>query len=126
MKDDGCLDRPSPWYNSAEQEALRQAMGHTRRLAERMNLAAMTPEPRLASTRYCLAHPGTEYLIYQPNAGESFSVDLAPGGYTYQWFNPANGETAARGKLEAAVGGQKFNAPFGGTAVIHLKRTNRD
>ena len=30
---------------------------------------------RLASTGYCLANPGTEYLIYQPKVGEDFSVE---------------------------------------------------
>jgi len=39
-------------------------MGDTRRYAEKMNLAAMTPHPELVSTRYCLANPGEEYLVY--------------------------------------------------------------
>ena len=52
----------------------RRAMGHARRYAERMNLAAMTPQPGLASTGYCLAHVGAEYLIYQPKPGEQVSV----------------------------------------------------
>ena len=56
--------------------ASRRAMGQTRRLVERMNLAAMTPHPELASTRYCLANPGKEYLVYQPKDGEGFSVEV--------------------------------------------------
>jgi hypothetical protein len=59
---------PSPRLEQA-----RRALGDTRRFAERMNLAAMTPRNELASTRYCLAHPGHEYLIYQPKAGEAFT-----------------------------------------------------
>jgi hypothetical protein len=65
----------------AAMEGARQAMGDTRRFAERMNLAAMTPQPTWASTRYCLARAGTEYLIYQPEGGEGFSVELSPGAY---------------------------------------------
>ena len=48
--------------------ASRQAMGQVRRMAERMDLAAMTPRGDLASSGYCLASPGTEYLIFQPDA----------------------------------------------------------
>jgi len=44
-----------------------------------MNLAAMTPQGELASTKYCLANAGTEYLVYQPKPGEGFSVELKPG-----------------------------------------------
>jgi hypothetical protein len=46
--------------------ASRKAMGDTRRFAERMNLATMIPQPALASTHYCLANPGKEYLVYVP------------------------------------------------------------
>src|SRR5262249_50167579 len=42
----------------------RKAMGATRALAERLPLAAMTPHDELSSTRYCLAMPAAEYLVY--------------------------------------------------------------
>jgi hypothetical protein len=60
-------------------EPLRAAMGHTRRFAERVNLAAMQPHDELASTGYCLANPGREYLVYQPKQGQAFSVELQAG-----------------------------------------------
>ncbi len=44
-------------------EPIRRSMGFARRLAERVNLAAMTPLNTLASTQYCLADPGSEYLV---------------------------------------------------------------
>ena len=28
----------------------------------------------LANTKFCLANPGTGYLVYQPKSGETFSV----------------------------------------------------
>jgi hypothetical protein len=115
------LDKPSPWYNAAEQEALRRAMGHTLMFAERMNLAAMTPQPRLASTRYCLANPGVEYLVYQPKPGELFSVNLHPGAYHYEWFNPADGQTVGSGDLET-TDSHEFKVPFTGAGVLYLAR----
>src|SRR6266545_4155811 len=81
------------WKNveAATMEGARQAMGQTRRFSEKMNLAAMTPQPKLASTRYCLANPGKEYLVYQPKPGEAFSVNLKRGAYHCEWFDPVKG-----------------------------------
>jgi hypothetical protein len=109
------------WTSSAEQEAMRKAMGYALRYAGKIDLAAMTPRGELSSTRYCLAHPGKEYLVYQPEAGEPFSVELKAGTYRYEWFNPATGEAAGDGSLEAAGGGRQLKAPFAGEAVLHLK-----
>ena len=102
-------------------ESARKAMGDTRRYAERLNLAAMAPHNELSSTGYCLANPGAEYLIYQPKAGETFSVELEQGSYHYGWFNPAEGQNAGGDNIEAAGGGQQFKAPFAGDAVLYLK-----
>jgi hypothetical protein len=41
-------------------------MGDTLTYAQRMGLASMAPRNDLASTTYCLAHPGMEYLVYLP------------------------------------------------------------
>ena len=73
-------------------EDIRRAMGQTRRLADRVNLAAMTPHEELASTRYCLANPGVAYIVYLPMGGE-VTVDLTgiAGTLTTEWFNPAHG-----------------------------------
>ncbi|MBI5771355.1 MAG: DUF4038 domain-containing protein [Verrucomicrobia bacterium] len=98
----------------------RPAMGHTRAYAERVNLAAMTPRNDLASTEYCLANPGNEYLVYLPDSGE-VTVDLsaATGAMTVEWFNPRTAEKRAG---ERVGGGAKrqFQAPFPGDAVLHL------
>jgi len=107
--------------DSAGWIAGRAAMGHTRRLAERVNLAGMTPSKDLASSGYCLAHPGKEYLVYLPEGGE-VTVDLtaASGTITVQWLHPVEG-TIMSG--EPTTGGAKrsLRAPFAGDAVLHLK-----
>jgi len=74
-------------------EDVRQAMGATRRYSQKINLATMTPQNDLASTAYCLAHPGSEYLVYQPTSGP-FTATLAKGKYSVEWFNPATGTTS--------------------------------
>ncbi len=105
----------------AEMQGARQAMGDTRRFAERVNLVAMTPCNGLSSTRCCLAAPGKEYLVYQPKAGGAFTIELSAGKYRYEWFDPAQGKTAGTGQLEASAGAQQFNPPFDGDAVLYLK-----
>jgi hypothetical protein len=101
-------------------EPIRAALGHTRRLAERVNLAAMVPRNELASTGYCLANPGREYLVYQPAPGKAFSVELEPGRYRLEWVETSRGEPAASEERELTRGNQ-FKAPFEGAAVLHLR-----
>lgn len=105
---------PSQW------EGARQALGATRRLAERVDLAMMTPSLDLASTKYCLAQPGREYLVYQPATG-GFAVNLPAGNYGFEWFNPTTGATAATGSVKVSGGSKDFTPPFPGPAVLHLK-----
>jgi hypothetical protein len=102
-------------------EDVRRNMGETRRFAETMNLVAMTPHPELASTGYCLANPGAEYLVYQPKANEAFFVKLKPGTYRYQWFDPAKDPGPGRGPIFSSGGTQRFKAPFDADAVLYLK-----
>jgi hypothetical protein len=116
---DGILDYAK---SSAPAIALgRPAMGYARAYAERMNLAAMTPRNDLASTEYCLANPGREYLVYLPDGGEvTVDVSAAKGPLTVEWFNP---RTAEKKTAENAVGGARrtFQAPFKADAVLYLK-----
>ena len=102
----------------------RNALGHTRVYATRMNLAAMVPRNDLASTAYCLADPGSEYLVYQPNDG-AFSVNLVARAYAYEWFNPVTGAAAGTGSIDAAGGDHSFRASFAGDAVIYLKAAGK-
>ncbi|RPJ38807.1 MAG: hypothetical protein EHM35_03710, partial [Planctomycetaceae bacterium] len=116
------LSKPD-WVRSseAEMQGARKAMGDTRRFAERMNLAAMTPHNELSSTRYCLADPGRQYLVYQPKAGGAFTVELHAGKYEYEWFNPAQGDVAGTGQVESPGRARQFKPPFDGDAVLYLK-----
>ena len=85
----------------------------------------MTPRPKLASTGYCLAAAGEEYLVYQAKAGEAFSVDLKAGSYRTEWFDPQKGESAGEGRVDSPGGDGPFKPPFDGPAVQHLKREAR-
>jgi len=104
-------------------DPIRKGLGYTLRLADQMDLAAMTPRGKLASTGYCLAHaaPDGEYLVYLPEGGE-VTVDLSatPGELRVEWLNPTDGKT--QGAATTAGGSRReFTAPFRGDAVLALR-----
>jgi hypothetical protein len=107
---------PDPYW-----ETIRLAMGRARTYADKMNLAACTPQSDLSSTAYCLANPGVEYLVYQPSSSGAFTVKLLAGTYVYEWFNPALGTTDDIGTFTANSGNRSFNAPFTGDAVLYIR-----
>jgi len=104
-------------------EPVRRNLGHVRRLASRLDLAAVTPRDDLASTKYCLADPSNAYVVYIPSGG---MVKVSPGAAKYrfavEWIQPSTGKAVA---ADAVTGGadREFTAPFDGDAVLHLSRT---
>jgi hypothetical protein len=105
-----------------EASEIREAMGHTRAYANQMNLAAMTPRGDLASTQYCLANPGQEYLVYLPEGGEVI-VDLSHGkeSFAVEWFNPST-NTATDGGTVHGGGKRTLQSPFEGQAVLYVRK----
>src|SRR5260221_8760305 len=58
---------------------VRDTMGYIRDYADRVNLAAMTPQEKLSSTGHILANTNSsnsEFLVYAPSGGK-FTVDLS-------------------------------------------------
>jgi hypothetical protein len=98
---------------------IRDAMGTTLTFANRMNLVAMTPQPSLSSTHFCLANPGAEYLVYQPYSGP-FTVSLMAGTYRYEWLDPSTNRISSSGDLSVPDGNHSFSPAFSGDAVLYL------
>jgi hypothetical protein len=98
-------------------------MGDTRRYAEKMDLAKMTPRPELCSARYCLAKPGEAYLVYLPEGG-SVTLDLcaAPGAFTVEWFFPRLCRSIPGGRPLPGGDFAVTTAPYTGDAVLYLKK----
>jgi hypothetical protein len=113
--------RPDPYW-----DPLRKAMGQTRTYATRMDLARMVPHDELASSAYCLANVGKEYLLYVPSGG-SVAVDLAAASarLAVEWFDPKTGQTSAADPVTGG-GRREFTAPFAGDAVLYLKTAGRE
>ena len=104
-------------------EPTRWAMGDTRRYAERMNLAKMTPHAEICSSRYCLANPGEEYLVYLPEGGH-VTLDLCAvnGKFSVEWFFPQLGRAIPGGRPLLGGDFAVTTAPFTGDAVLYLER----
>jgi hypothetical protein len=107
-------------------EPARYAMGDTLRFANRMNLIETQPRGELSSTGYALANPGAEYLILQPSAtADPFTVRLAPGTYTAEWFGVDSRQTTEAGQVTVERDEPlSFTAPSAKTepAVLYLRR----
>jgi hypothetical protein len=110
--------KPDPYW-----EPLRATLGQARHFAQRMDLVSAQPHPELASTSFCLASPGQQYLVYVPQ-GSEVTVDLSAtqGELNGEWTQPAEG---ARLALEAFTGGARktFKVPFGGDTLLLLWRS---
>jgi hypothetical protein len=106
----------------AKWKPIHAAMGQVRRLAERIDLAAMQPHNKLASTGYCLSRPGHAYVVFTPQRGK-VTVDLtaASGELKLQWLHPLTGEIAQEAMI---TGGkrQDFTSPLDDAAVLYLSR----
>jgi hypothetical protein len=112
--------QPLNALKGARWRPIRRAMGQSRTIAERMNLAAMTPCSSLASTEYCLANPGKEYLVYLPSGG-NVTVDLSEARRELgvEWFSPRAGKFTKRGTTSGGARRQ-FEPPFDGDAVLYI------
>ena len=104
-------------------DSIRVSLGYTRMLADRMDLLSVLPLPGLASSTYCLANRGSEYLVYLPDSNEVVvNLEDTPGSFTVEWFNPNTGKFTQSGTIE---GGSKVSlkSPYEGVgAVLYLKK----
>lgn len=71
----------------------------------------MAPHQELVDRGYCLAEPGSRYLVYLPEGGAA-SVKVAPGAYGAEWINGQN--PADRRDGGTTHDGRNLQAPPGG------------
>ena len=113
------LSRDYPDY-----AALRDNMGYINDLSKRVDLTNMKPREDLSTTKYCLANPGKEYLVYYPHFTGTATINLSDteGELSIEWFIPSTNKTM---KAPKTVKGGYFivvEAPTSMDAVLYLKR----
>jgi len=104
-------------------DSMRKSLGYTRMIADRIDLISMLPLPDLASSAYCLANRGSEYLVYLPDSNEVVvNLKDVPGSLQVEWFNPNTGVFAKSGGIKG--GGEiSLKSPFGTVdAILYLKK----
>lgn len=124
---DNVLYMDDPWLQWSEaftepvqsRTAAAQIAHYAGRLA---NLALCVPNGALASTNYCLANPGVEYVVYQPSAG-SFTVDLSASTrtYTVEWLDTATGLRLPGPNVVGGSAAHTLVPPFGAGVVAFLQ-----
>ncbi|MBN2450495.1 MAG: hypothetical protein JXR77_08895, partial [Lentisphaeria bacterium] len=105
--------------------SLCRALGDARRLAGRLDLARMTPRGKLCSTGYCLADMTGDRpacVAYLPKGGKA-TLDLSgvEGTMAVEWIDPDTGEMVP-GQPVAGGAQRELSAPFGGHAVVYVRR----
>ena len=103
-------------------EPVRRAMGQALLLSRRVDLATLAPHGNLASTKYCLAKPGGEYLVYLPANGTKLTLTLPAGAFTSKWIDLATGKETEPEPFTHSAGARAFTAPFRGEALLHVQR----
>lgn len=116
-------DKPfeSPDSEGPKWRIVRRNVGKTVELSKKADLANMNPRGDLASTGFCLANPGIEYIVYQ-SGGSTFTVSglQADKSYYYQWYDPEQGEVIAVGRRKVSNSAEKF-VPANDGIVLYLK-----
>jgi len=104
-------------------DLVRKNMGYTNIYAKRLDLAHTVPHPELATTGYCLASPGLEYLVYFPEGREA-RVDLreAEGKYAVEWFIPLTNRTVTAPKPVQGGDFLEIEPPTILDAVLYLRK----
>jgi hypothetical protein len=101
---------------------MRENLGYVQLWSQRVDLAAMTPQGDLASSRYCLANRGEEYLAYVPKSDKPLTLQLPAGQFKIVWFNTSNGDETKPQRWTSSGGKQRFTAPFTADCLLHLRR----
>jgi len=104
-----------------EQE-MRVSMGLSRKIAYKIDLINMVPSTTIATSGYCLAAEGKEYLVYIPE-GKETNVDLtsSKGSFEVTWIDPLSGNTWAGDPIPGG-NANKLVSPFEtADALVHVK-----
>jgi len=101
-------------------EPIRKSMALTAIYANRVNLALTIPRADLASSGYCLADYGREYLVYVPG-GTEVMVNLGDtaGKFFLEWMNPHTGKQVSN-SFVAVKSEMGFANPFDEAAVLYI------
>ena len=100
--------------------AIRRSMGQTLAWSKRIDLATMKPHGEMASSTYCLADPGREYLVFVPENSSGVTVELPEGEYRFLWFDTENDNESEFESFSHPGGPAWKPKPYSANSVLHL------
>ncbi len=100
-------------------DEIRNALTDIRNYGTKIDLANMTPRGSLSTSGFCLANPGSQYLIF--STGNYFALTTVAGPYTYEWFDPSKHTVVQTGVVTVGTS-QNWTAPFSGDSVLWLHK----
>ncbi|MHC4070978.1 MAG: DUF6298 domain-containing protein [Planctomycetota bacterium] len=115
-------DKPfeSPDSESPEWQRVRHNVGKTVEYARKLDLANVSPRNDLASTGFCLAKPGHQYVVYQPSSGPFTVSGLRAGkSYYYEQYDTRQHKVIARGQVKPSGERESFK-PTNEGVVMYL------
>jgi hypothetical protein len=123
-----CLYDHDFWKPGSNREAwdtTRFNLGATVEYTEKMDLVHCRPRNDLASSGYCLASPGKEYLVLKPGGGKLEVKGLVAGReYRLQWYRITAHRVTDRGSVTPRKASHEFQAPYE-NAVLFLRADRR-
>ena len=108
-------------FGQDKAEPIRRSMGFVLKWSRRVDLAAMVPRSDLASSGYCLANPGVEYLVWVPQGDGQVSVELPAGRFQLEWFNTQTGELRRAEPFSHDGGRRSLATPFDADTLLYLQ-----
>jgi len=115
-------DKPfeDPGAEGPEWDRVRRNVGKTVEYAGKLDLVNAVPDGGLASTGFCLANPGSQYVIYQPDSGPITVSGLNVGQcYSFELYDTGSNKMLGGGRLRAARTQESFSQAIKGS-VLYL------
>lgn len=121
-------DKPfeDPNAEGFEWQRVRRNVGKAVEYAGKLDLVNVTPREDLASTRFCLAKPGCQYVVYQPGSGAITILGLQKGtSYDYEIFDTEQGKVVLKGRMTASASSESFR-DTGKGSVLYISVSKTD
>ncbi|MBN2314410.1 MAG: hypothetical protein JXM79_10800 [Sedimentisphaerales bacterium] len=119
-------DKPfeNPGAEGPDWQRARHSVGKVVEYAGKLDLANVTPRDDLASTHFCLAKPGYQYVVYQPGDGPVTVFDLRAGtSYDYELYDTQKDKVVIKGRITASASSELFNSAGKGLVLYICSTT---
>jgi hypothetical protein len=106
-------DKPfeKPDAESPEWRRIRHNVGKTVEYAGKLDMVNVAPREDLASTGFCLAKPGYQYIVYQPGRGHFTVSGLRPDvAYQYEIYSTVEYKVVAEGMCKPSGSTESFES----------------